>query len=527
MQTPLRILIADDEPAARRHLLRQLGRSSVPHEVVAEAASGPQLLACARAQAVDVILLDIMMPGLSGLDALRQLSSLAPQPEVIIISAYDRFEFAQDALRLGVRDFLLKPVRSGQLDESLAGAARRWEQRKKRENQSQLWEQHRSSYQNNVYRQLLLGDAVDPAAAELGSDSFPLMLLAFDLPGPDRSRLTARASAWADDQGGRLLWIRPGRGVILLSARTVSEQGKHSACALLEHLHPQSHIAYSGRVDHHDELASHYRLLCRALALAYVTGKNPLGTEELTPRQNEDRTVLNLYALRGRLAAQVQSGSPAQALALMEQLVKQAATEGSQGVEFLTLELIAALSIACQVASEHHPDPRHLQQLETRTLQRLLETGSAPELVEITVRCLEEVFAAMIPSPSGRHELVARARAYIKEHAPEPLTLGEVAQAVYISPYYLSHLFRELEDTTFQDCLIAERMKKAQQLLGRTHLSSQEVARAVGYQSASHFSQLFKRTMGLSPSAFRRREERDRSREPLAADPTKRSPDRS
>jgi len=111
---PLRILIADDEMLARKRLARLL--SAMPDvEVCGEAADGDAVLAAARAGGVDVVLLDIHMPGLSGLDAL----SLLPEdgPSVILCTAHA--EHAVDAFEYGAVDYVLKPVEAGRLQKAL------------------------------------------------------------------------------------------------------------------------------------------------------------------------------------------------------------------------------------------------------------------------------------------------------------------------------------------------------------------------------------------------------------------------
>lgn len=114
MSQPLRILIADDEMLARKRLARLL--SAMPDvEVCGEAADGDAVLAAARAGGVDVVLLDIHMPGLSGLDAL----SLLPEdgPSVILCTAHA--EHAVDAFEYGAVDYVLKPVEAGRLQKAL------------------------------------------------------------------------------------------------------------------------------------------------------------------------------------------------------------------------------------------------------------------------------------------------------------------------------------------------------------------------------------------------------------------------
>ena len=114
-ETVLKILLVDDEPLARERLRTLLGDLSVqlPSTVVGEAANGVQALAVLREQAVDVMLADIRMPGMDGIELAGHLGSMPKPPAVIFTTAYDNY--AVQAFDLNAVDYLLKPVRAQRL----------------------------------------------------------------------------------------------------------------------------------------------------------------------------------------------------------------------------------------------------------------------------------------------------------------------------------------------------------------------------------------------------------------------------
>lgn len=119
MVEPLRIFIVDDEaPArARLHALLEDCGDSLPNRVVGEASSGGAALAALSEQGADVVLLDIRMPGMDGMEVARRLAELPAPPQVIFVTAYDAH--AVGAFEVGARDYLLKPVRLERLVEAL------------------------------------------------------------------------------------------------------------------------------------------------------------------------------------------------------------------------------------------------------------------------------------------------------------------------------------------------------------------------------------------------------------------------
>jgi two-component system response regulator AlgR len=121
---PLRVLIVDDEPLARRRLRRLLDETSTPAtEVVGEAGDAAEALAHLQRGAVDLVLLDVAMPGTGGLDAARRWAALPSPPLVVFVTAHG--EHALAAFDLDAADYLTKPVRQERLQAALERAARR------------------------------------------------------------------------------------------------------------------------------------------------------------------------------------------------------------------------------------------------------------------------------------------------------------------------------------------------------------------------------------------------------------------
>lgn len=115
----MKVLIADDEPLARERLRRLLAELGDEHQVVGEAPDGETALALCVREEPDVVLLDIEMPGMDGLEAAARLAQLDPPPAVVLVTAYP--EFALDAFARRVADYLVKPVRRERLAAALDG----------------------------------------------------------------------------------------------------------------------------------------------------------------------------------------------------------------------------------------------------------------------------------------------------------------------------------------------------------------------------------------------------------------------
>ena len=116
--TTIRVLIADDE-AIVRDGLRAIVELEEDLEVIAEAADGAQAIELARMLGPDVVLVDIRMPTMDGLEATRRLLALAEPPRVLVLTTFDRNEYVYEAMKAGASGFLLKDVRRGQLTDAI------------------------------------------------------------------------------------------------------------------------------------------------------------------------------------------------------------------------------------------------------------------------------------------------------------------------------------------------------------------------------------------------------------------------
>lgn len=118
----MRILIVDDEQLARERMIRIIGEQLKDHEIVGEAQNGIEALEKIQSLHPEVVILDIRMPGMDGLEVARHLMNLDAPPAIIFSTAYD--EHAMDAFRVNAIDYLLKPVRAEHLEQALVKANR-------------------------------------------------------------------------------------------------------------------------------------------------------------------------------------------------------------------------------------------------------------------------------------------------------------------------------------------------------------------------------------------------------------------
>ena len=164
------------------------------------------------------------------------------------------------------------------------------------------------------------------------------------------------------------------------------------------------------------------------------------------------------------------------------------------------LELVVVMSRAAVEAGD---DLYELLTLNSQYIDEILQADEVDEVCS----CIFKVMGCLmdrIYAVNNNLQVVDEAMQYIREHFDKNLTLKEIAHAVYISPYYLSHIFKERLNCTVIDYLTSVRMEEAKKLLRKKGLSIVSIAERIGYGDSGYFSKVFKKSEGVTPSTFKR-----------------------
>ncbi|MHB9095554.1 MAG: PocR ligand-binding domain-containing protein [Eubacteriales bacterium] len=166
------------------------------------------------------------------------------------------------------------------------------------------------------------------------------------------------------------------------------------------------------------------------------------------------------------------------------------------------LELLVVLS---RSAAEGGADLKELLNLNYQYIEEISRTEEVDELCNWIFKVMDS-FVELVYGITGVKytEIIEAATQYIRKHYDQNLTINEIARVVYISPYYLSHIFKEHLNCTLIDYLTKVRMEQAKKLLRNPRLSIVDVAEKIGYNDPGYFSKVFKKTVGISPSIFKK-----------------------
>lgn len=522
----IKVFLVDDEIVIREGIRNGFPWDETGFTLVGEAPDGEMAFPMIQDLKPDILITDIRMPFMDGLALARKVAQALPFTYIIILSGYDDFQYAQEAISIGVRQYILKPVTPRKLEEALSEMADRIRRdQEKQADTAQLMVKLASSARiarEQVLTQLLEGKITSSLQAEASS---------FGIPTEARHYLVLLLGE-----------VAPENSISLVSILHRLTEGQEPAAFCTSRLESPALLLVSNQDSGQNADELEERAYAIAQALEHEAGKNrlPLPSvaisspvsrlQELPQALASARAVLQ--AVKGqppRIVGALDvdlSASPALleagSLPLYERLLYAASAEGekiteqyfkslgdlaSQSTLVLNYLLMDVLLAASRIIRQCGGDPTSVLPAGLMQQNELLKLSQHPDRalaagreMIATALSFRDQFAA-----SRYGETLRRAQAYIEEnYTRADLTLQDVAGHVALSNNHFSTVFSQEMGQTFTEYLTGVRLDKAKQLLIGTAWRSAEISAAIGYNDPHYFSYLFKKQVGLTPRDYRK-----------------------
>ncbi len=493
------LVIVDDEPAIRRGLARHIDWASMGFEVVESFEDGEDALAYLEHHHVDAVLTDIRMSVVSGLSLAKTIRDRGLETEVVILSGYKDFEYARSAMQSGVRSYLLKPASEEELREvfdgvrvSIASRHRKGSAGMRRlvaESRRQLLMRIVDGFFGSTdevvdrWREAML-----PPLAEDVHASYAVLRV----PRECTARIAASLAHLSVDEAGRstvALFEPPDLLHFLLVRSGAEGRGDRAeagaAAGCREMLGSRVHPSIS-----------------RLMEVVYeVLISSAQDFQLLSRRRGEQGPAMSEQRVRdlSRAVLETQASEWPDTARSIEREITRAGRQVMQ-VRHAAIDIVSGVLAACRRrAPERVP-------AEPIDYGALLRCDTVEDVCAWTGEVIRRI--AERPPEQGddhRRRAVEKARAFVSANLDGDVSLERVASTLYLSPAYVSRLFREESGQTFLDYVTETRMDRAIDLLtSRPGLSVADVARLVGYGDPKYFSRVFKGRVGRTPSRFRR-----------------------
>lgn len=517
----LRVFIVDDESVIRIGF-RHLDWQQYGCELVGDASNGLDALGQVAQLKPDVIISDICMPQMDGLEFSRLVKRMDPQCSIILLTGYDEFAYAQQALNIGVDFLLMKPTN---FDE-LASMLRRINDRRHQQQRLSVATGSLSSLiQGNLLRELLLGRTLQGDAAYLfkrNEHSFRQFCILCLLPAPPavpselnelRAILSETCLMAAEENGMDMIYTDTDDAVVCMlripEEKTDAWQSHvklyvQDALSRLQSYHHLDMICGSSRMHATDEVQTAYHEALQALngcfllhAPSHLYEDNEACAFSLQ-QLSDWKEQLSGYLFSGCLEGVRESFD--QLLTLLEPQGLCKSWEACSRVRMMLHTFVweTAHKLKASASSEAQPLDAAIQEFLHSAISATLPGvyGMVRKQVLQMTQALRETM---------RMQTAAAFVTYIQEHFQDAdLSLETLAETFGLSPSHMSRMIKRETGASFVEHLTGFRIARAKNLLADSNLTLSEIASEVGFRDMSYFIHVFKRHVGLTPNTYRK-----------------------
>jgi len=534
-----RVIIADDEPKVLLLIKNLIQWEELGLELVATVSDGITALDLIEELHPDIVITDIRMPGYDGIELIEKAKALDPRIDFIIISGYRHFNYAQKAIRFGVEDYLLKPLKALEINQTLRKMTEKYKERdraKQREEQySARIEDDAKKRQEQFIVGLLAEKSENPLPATLDSvneafgldfkaDAFQAFIVKTDVYyaslNPNVRKLLMEKSLGMIKEAllGKChtYLLHPTEHGIYGLVNFSEAQKKtlrKAMMAIIDALQSQSElfdrikvtIGLGRQADAINEMAASLREAEYAVANRLVYGAGRI--IDRTSGQETAEIVRQIISapVRASLLRAVEILDDAEVRGVFETVADQVAShEGMSG------KAIAALCEECVqilrfgLKSQNSVDD-WAEEKQADFFEKFGMCNVQKDVFQLLSAYASNLITHVAERRKGENSKPIReVQKYIQDNFRSAISLESVSQKAGFNATYFSLLFKKETGMNFLEYLTEVRIKEAKLLLSDPRKAIADVAEEVGYSDVKHFSKLFTRSTGLHPSKFRK-----------------------
>ena len=543
----LKIFLAEDEVIVRETIKRMIPWEDLGFELVGEAADGEMALPLLLRQKPDLLITDIKMPFMDGLTLAKVAKKEIPGLKVVILSGYDDFNYAKQAINIGVEDYLLKPITKNALIERLTEIRSRYEHEKTQKEYYEKFHREMQAYEKNSSRdffEALVSGSMDMMEIYRRSEKLGLDIVAEaynvliftmnceeDFSGQregysewEAESLELLEEFFSENTSAMLFRCNIfSYGVLIKGQKETIEENTRSCVSEIQRIldrkeqKRQWFVAAGEPVERLSQIQKSYYSASRAFSQRYLYDENILYYDEMASMEKknvteDDSTYLQKVDVNALNPVILQKFLSNGLLEETENFVKDYFYAiGQEPLESLVFRNYVTLNVRFSVMSflkEIGCDTRTLEQEDTADV--LSESSKS---VENAIAYAEKIISQAIAlrdqnSGNKNRSILKTAVDFIDSHyMEEDMSLNKAANAANVSANHFSALFSQNMGQTFIEYLTNLRMNKAKEYLRCTSMRSSEIAGEIGYKDAHYFSYLFKKTQGMTPSDYRKARE--------------------
>ncbi len=525
----LKIMIVDDEYLVVESFKHIVSKYLKHVEIIATASSGREAIELAQRLRPDLIFMDIRMPGINGIEAIRAIRENNNHTQFVIISAYEQFNFAREGINLGVLEYLTKPFGKDQIIELVQKVTKQLDEKRQAVNREVLLKERLNKVLPFIENQLIYSYLYHGVKLEelefyeelLGvplEQGYIITAVSTQMVGEDKERSLALSlerqklfNEFAYDVKSRLsglagppfldrvvIFVPVSRGKSHYEIRNESlEVVNEAAMALSQRISMPFQVGI-GRIYDIKQMYTSYKEAMAACSL--MPSEVVIHIEDLS--EAEDGRIAYNVNYKERITGLYLKGDSVGLEALLNdcigELLEQ--TDSLQHIKAKLMDLIMSVKKS---------DPRKdfgTDREDDVFLHRFIDANQVSELKKVLYDYfVDEMKENANKKESNHHGIISKAMQYIDENYANNISLNDVAEAINMSYFYFSRLFKESTGQSFSDYLTAYRIEKSIELMKDERLSIKQISYDIGYNDPNYFSKIFKKLKGITPTEYRGR----------------------
>lgn len=513
-------MLVDDEPLEREGLGLILQKNRSNFEIVAEAENGEEAVEQALKYEPDLIFMDIKMPVFDGIVAIKKILAVLPHVTCIMVSAFDTFDYAQEAMKYGIKEYLLKPNKISNVLEAYDRMVSEIENEKQQAIEKVETDDRLERASSVVEREFIVTLMMDHIHefSEKDWDQWLYVeerkgfvaIFSFDstILKPERDEKSTwyrllKQSLHEHDYHclvGPLISFQVPVFILFDDHQEVTLEMRQEFARSIIHSvqnkldQSRLFVGIGAVIRNVNDFSQSYQEA--SYALEFVQHDQNASYMVYSSKLKRKQQALIPFEVEKALIESIKHGDIQETLNHFNsyyQLIQKASDYKVKVIKKALEDFVIVLTRSIKELGLMEDFQIRFTHLET-----------SMQIKEVTKTHLSYIVEQIAKwRTDGVQGLLIQAKDYIDHHFDKQISLEKVAEEIGISSYYLSKLFKERFEITFIDYLTNTRLEKAKVLLLDSTISLKEIALTIGYKDPNYFSRVFKKETGFSPRAYR------------------------
>lgn len=502
-----RVMLVEDEEFILQGIYQIIDWEKLDLKVVHMAHDGMEALQLWEMEEVDIVITDISMPEMNGLQLMEELRKRAEHVRFIILSGYDEFEYARKAIRLDVENYILKPIDEEQLEQVLKQSVEKLKQMNLKQKEKITYGMELNYFVNGELNIQEMENFLRHLGFEKKHPYIAFAYMKIDVKSIkyiDLSKVVSDITKKYEKEGISLLYLQ--KDVVLLICSFESEHRKERYefySTLQNDIESQygimTFVSISSVMESLMELPEKYKELKKLQRYLIIEGYGSCIDESYI----EDRSTTDIMIDEAKFYKMILEKNKISVISYIEDLFLNNAKK-----ENISIDAIYEISIQiCMILKKIQREYELMELKEVNNITTLLENlYQAEDIITIKSSFIAEIIEIMDQlniENSQYTPVIKQILQEIKSHYKEELSLKTLSYKYHINSSYLGQIFQKEIGCSFSQYINNFRNSKARELILNTNKKMNEIAIEVGYPDTSYFYRKFKQCYGVSPASLR------------------------